>query len=69
MEESNVKNQLASGNEEAASADGDAAEKAPNRSLSALDPLLGYDSSTDGDSETNEQDVPNQAITNEVRFI
>lgn len=68
---STVNNQHTSGNEEAtaASADKDAtasAERTPNRSVSALDSLLGCDS-TDSDSETNdEQDARNQAISNEV---
>lgn len=69
MEGSNVKNQCASGNEDAASADRDAAERNPNRSVSALDSLLGCNSSTDSDSETNEQDAHNQAITNEERVL
>lgn len=60
-----VKNQLASENEEAIAL----AEGTSNRSVSALDSLLGCDSSTDSDSMTNEQDAHNQAITNEVRFI
>lgn len=39
------------------------------KTFSALDSLLGFDSSTDSDTETSEQDALNQTITNEVRFI
>ncbi|KAF3837458.1 hypothetical protein F7725_004922 [Dissostichus mawsoni] len=51
----------------AASVDNDdTAERTPNRSVSALDSLLGCDS-TDSDSEANNyQDARNQAIINEV---